>query len=89
MSADRLADADVLLVAGCDAGIAETARLALGDLRQASHALVAGLAGAVRALPAPAWAAPVLTAHSRPVPASEVPWMRRREVGMDWTWNPA
>jgi maleylpyruvate isomerase len=32
------------------------------------------------ALPEACWAAPVRTARGRPIPASEIPWMRNREV---------
>ena len=44
------------------------------------------LAGAARlaedlaTLPDACWAAPVRTARGRPIPASEIPWMRNREV---------
>jgi maleylpyruvate isomerase len=44
------------------------------------------LAGATRltedlaTLPDACWAAPVRTARGRPIPASEIPWMRNREV---------
>jgi maleylpyruvate isomerase len=40
----------------------------------------AQLAEDLARLPGPAWQAPVLTAQGRTVPASEIPWMRAREV---------
>lgn len=38
------------------------------------------LAAAMEALPASAWQAEVVTAQGRPVPATQAPWMRSREV---------
>lgn len=40
----------------------------------------AQLAGDLARLSEQAWAAPVLTAQGRTVPASEIPWLRAREV---------
>jgi maleylpyruvate isomerase len=63
-----------------DAGIAEAAALPSGGLRGEVLAAAGRLADAVRQLPEKAWAAQVRTAQGRAVPASEVPWMRCREV---------
>jgi maleylpyruvate isomerase len=63
-----------------DACIAETAALPPAQLRAAVLAATARLADAVRDLPEQAWSAEVRTAQGRAVPASEVPWMRCREV---------
>ena len=63
-----------------DAGIAETGALPPGKLRAEVLAATGRFAAAVRELPGDAWAAEVRTAQGRTVPASEVPWMRCREV---------
>jgi maleylpyruvate isomerase len=63
-----------------DAGIAEAAGLPAAALRAEVLAATGRLADAVRAMPAEAWPAPVRTAQGRTVPATEVPWMRSREV---------
>jgi maleylpyruvate isomerase len=63
-----------------DAAIAETARLPADQLVADCRAAGQRLAAAVRELPEPAWATEVRTAQGRTVPASEVPWMRCREV---------
>ncbi len=63
-----------------DAGIAGTASLPAGELREEYAAAVRRLSQAVRGHPEGAWAAQVRTAQGRAVPASEVPWMRCREV---------
>ena len=60
-------------------GIEATARLAPGPLRADLAEAVARLVLDVEAMPAEAWAGEVLTARGRPIPASEVPWMRVRE----------
>ncbi|MER7922344.1 maleylpyruvate isomerase family mycothiol-dependent enzyme [Streptomyces sp. NPDC096057] len=57
-------------------GAARPAREIVEDLRTADARLLA----AVDALPAPAWQAAVRSALGRTVPASEVPWMRAREL---------
>ncbi|MHB8247060.1 MAG: maleylpyruvate isomerase family mycothiol-dependent enzyme [Acidimicrobiales bacterium] len=62
------------------AGIAATAALAPSELR-ADYAAAAGrLAAAVHSMPDKAWAAELRTAAGRTIAASEVPWMRCREV---------
>lgn len=63
-----------------DAAIAQTAGLPDAELLADCRAAGQRLAAAVRELPEPAWAAQVRTAQGRTVPASEVPWMRCREV---------
>ena len=63
-----------------DAGIAETAGLPAAELRAEVLAATGRFAAAVRELPEEAWSAEVRTAQGRTVPASEVPWMRCREV---------
>ncbi|MET8350788.1 maleylpyruvate isomerase family mycothiol-dependent enzyme [Micromonospora sp. NPDC005206] len=47
-------------------------------VRTSAHRLAADLAE----LPDPAWQARVITAQGRTVPASEIPWMRTREVAV-------
>ena len=63
-----------------DAGIAETAALPPARLRGEVLAATGRLAEAVHGLPDEAWTAQVRTAQGRMVPATEVPWMRCREV---------
>ncbi|WP_448616294.1 maleylpyruvate isomerase family mycothiol-dependent enzyme [Modestobacter sp. URMC 112] len=63
-----------------DAGIAETAALPPARLRGEVLAATGRLAQAVHGLPDEAWTAQVRTAQGRMVPATEVPWMRCREV---------
>jgi maleylpyruvate isomerase len=63
-----------------DAAIAETAQLPAADLVADCRAAGQRLAAAVRGLSEQAWSAEVRTAQGRTVPASEVPWMRCREV---------
>ena len=60
-------------------GIEATAGLAPGPLRADLAEAVARLVADVEAMPAEAWNGEVLTARGRPIPASEVPWMRVRE----------
>jgi maleylpyruvate isomerase len=63
-----------------EAGIAEAAKLSPPELRAEVLAATGRLADAVHGLPEEAWSARVRTAQGRDVPASEVPWMRCREV---------
>jgi maleylpyruvate isomerase len=63
-----------------DDAIAETARLPADRLVADCQAAARRLAAAVRELPEPSWASEVRTAQGRTVPASEVLWMRCREV---------
>jgi maleylpyruvate isomerase len=62
------------------AEIAETAGLPAGALRAEVLDAAGRLATAVRQLPDAAWSVPVRTAQGREVAATEVPWMRCREV---------
>jgi len=63
-----------------EAGIEQAAALPAGVLRAEFRLSQDRLAAAVSGLPVAAWSAGVRTAQGRPVPASEVPWMRAREV---------
>lgn len=63
-----------------DAAIAETAKLPAPELVADCRAAAERLTAAVGSLPSSAWASQVRTAQGRTVPASEVPWMRCREV---------
>ncbi|MFG1708186.1 maleylpyruvate isomerase family mycothiol-dependent enzyme [Nonomuraea sp. M3C6] len=62
------------------ADIEAGAALPAGDLRAKLAAAHARLARELAAMPAAAWDAEVRTARGRTVPASEVAWMRTREV---------
>ena len=62
------------------AGIAETAKLSPDQLRGEVLRTTERLAEAMHGLPEPAWTHEVRTAQGRMVPATEVPWMRCREV---------
>ncbi|MFE5239647.1 MULTISPECIES: maleylpyruvate isomerase family mycothiol-dependent enzyme [unclassified Streptomyces] len=57
-------------------GAERTAGAILGDVRDADARLMA----AIDALPADAWQVTVRSALGRTVPASEIPWMRTREL---------
>ena len=63
-----------------DAEIAESAQLPPAELRARVHASAEQLAAALDGLSPDAWQAQVLTAQGRTVPATEIPWMRAREV---------
>ena len=54
--------------------------LPASELRALAHASSAALATDLDALDATMWARPVVTAQGRTVPASEIVWMRTREV---------
>ncbi|MGC0352618.1 maleylpyruvate isomerase [Streptomyces sp. SAI-218] len=60
--------------------IEEGSRQPVDDLRAALLAADGRLAGELAGLPEASWNAIVRTARGRAVPASEVPWMRVREV---------
>ncbi len=60
--------------------IAEGARLDPAALRDLVATSAEELRQAVDSLPEPAWSAQVVTAQGRRVPATEIPWMRCREV---------
>jgi maleylpyruvate isomerase len=63
-----------------DRQIAEGAALDPSALRDLVVTSAAELREAIDSLPEQAWSAEVVTAQGRTVPASEVPWMRCREV---------
>jgi uncharacterized protein (TIGR03083 family) len=65
-----------------NAEIAEGAGLPAADLRRLVHASAEELTVALDALPAEAWAHEVVTAQGRTVPATEIPWMRARELAV-------
>jgi maleylpyruvate isomerase len=63
-----------------DAGIAETAARPAAELHADYIAACDRLAQTIEAMPADAWAAEVRTGQGVTVPATEVPWMRAKEV---------
>jgi maleylpyruvate isomerase len=63
-----------------DADIETTAALLPAELRADYAAACARLAVAIEKLPADAWTADVRTGQGVTVPATEVPWMRAKEV---------
>lgn len=62
------------------AGIARGARLPAEELTAWAHESAERLETAMAVLPAERWQAEVVTAQGRTVPASEIPWLRSREV---------
>lgn len=56
------------------------AQLPASELRSLVHQSAESLAHDMDALTAQDWARPVITAQGRTVPASELPWLRAREV---------
>jgi maleylpyruvate isomerase len=60
--------------------IEDLAALPAGELRALVHRSAGLLAADMDALPEGAWNNPVVTAQGRTVPATEIPWMRAREV---------
>jgi maleylpyruvate isomerase len=65
-----------------NAEIAEGATLPAADLRRLVHASAEELAAALDALPTEAWAHEVVTAQGRTIAATEIPWMRAKEVAV-------
>jgi maleylpyruvate isomerase len=63
-----------------EADIAAGARLPAAELRAWVEASARGLAADLDAMPAPAWDAKIITAQGLTRSASEIPWMRVREV---------
>jgi maleylpyruvate isomerase len=63
-----------------DAGVERGAQLAPARIREWLDEAVALLDGGMDALSAEAWGNPVSTAQGSTVPATEIPWMRTREV---------
>jgi maleylpyruvate isomerase len=62
------------------ADIETGARRPAGELRDWVRDSASTLASGFEELPEPAWRASVVTAQGRTVPASDVPWLRAREV---------
>jgi maleylpyruvate isomerase len=65
-----------------DADIVTTAELAPAELRQRVHRSAAALASDLDRLTDEAWQQQVVTAQGRKVPATEIVWMRTREVAI-------
>ncbi|WP_037080740.1 maleylpyruvate isomerase family mycothiol-dependent enzyme [Pseudonocardia spinosispora] len=65
-----------------NADIESGARISVSELREWVHSSVTGLAADLATLPEDAWSMPVATAQGRRVPATEIPWMRAREVNI-------
>ncbi len=63
-----------------DAGIRATAEQLPEELRADHAAACARLAVAIETMPAGAWTATVRSGQGREIPATEVPWMRAKEV---------
>lgn len=63
-----------------DAEIATTAAQATADLRADYASACSRLAVAIETLPAAAWTATVRNGQGRMVPATDVPWMRAKEM---------
>jgi maleylpyruvate isomerase len=63
-----------------DAGIATTAGLPPAELRADYAAACARFAEAVETLPEAAWTAEVRNMPGKPIPATDVPWMRAKEI---------
>jgi maleylpyruvate isomerase len=65
-----------------NAEIAEGAALPAAELRRLVHASADDLATALDGLAPGAWQHEVVTAQGRTVPATEIPWMRARELAV-------
>ena len=65
-----------------NAEIAEGATLPAADLRRLVHASAEELAAALDALPTEAWTHEVVTAQGRTIAATEIPWMRAKEMAV-------
>lgn len=65
-----------------NAEIEQGATLPSAELRRLVRESASGLAADLGALPAGAWQAAVITAQGRTVAATEIPWMRTREVAV-------
>jgi maleylpyruvate isomerase len=63
-----------------DAGIVATAALSPPELRADYAAACGRFAEAVETMPTEGWTAEIRTMLDRPVPGTEVPWMRAKEV---------
>ena len=64
------------------AEIESGARLPVSQLRGLVHDSAAALSEDLAGLPEAAWSHEVVTAQGRTVPATEIPWMRTREVAV-------
>lgn len=65
-----------------NADIEAGSRTSVPELRAWVHSSVTALATDFAALPEDAWSSQVATAQGRLVPATEIPWMRAREVNI-------
>jgi maleylpyruvate isomerase len=65
-----------------NAEIAEGAALPAADLRRLVHASAEELVAALDALPTEAWTHEVVTAQGRTIAATEIPWMRAKEMAV-------
>ncbi len=65
-----------------NAEIEEGARLPAAELRRLVHSSAGDLAAALDELSPAAWEHTVITAQGRTVPATEIPWMRAKEVAV-------
>ncbi|MCW2531881.1 MAG: hypothetical protein JWP62_1451 [Blastococcus sp.] len=65
-----------------NAEIAEGAALPAADLRRLVHASAEELVAALDALPTEAWTHEVVTAQGRTIAATEIPWMRTKEMAV-------
>ena len=65
-----------------NAEIEEGALLAAGELRRLVHASAEDLDAAIDALSRDSWEQEVVTAQGRTVAATEIPWMRARELAV-------
>ena len=63
-----------------DADIATTAAQTPAELRADYAAACARLADAIETMPAEAWTASVRTMQGKTMPATDVPWMRAKEI---------
>jgi maleylpyruvate isomerase len=64
------------------AEIGQGAQLSAAQLRLMVHESASALAADLDALTEPSWSQAVVTAQGRTVPATEIPWMRTREVAV-------
>ncbi|WP_344687921.1 maleylpyruvate isomerase family mycothiol-dependent enzyme [Blastococcus jejuensis] len=65
-----------------DAEIEQLAALPAAELRKLAHASAEELGRALDGLSPDQWQQPVVTATGRTVPATEIPWIRAREVAV-------
>lgn len=68
-----------------NAGIAATAALPPADLRHDYAAACSRLGRAIETMPAEAWTAQVRSGQGAAIPASDVPWMRAKELWVHGT----